>query len=355
MQHRTHHIALVLAAALSVAACTKHDLPERNGDFIEFSGRTVQLQEATKGVMDNRTSFDDLDKIKVSAWHHQEQSEPRIFNNQVVEYTAASDTWSYSPKQRWRWSDNDWYDFLAVPNSVTATPNNSEPFTLTVHYDARASQYDLLMAGTRHKISDSDPGRKVSLDFQHMLSAVKVVFYKYAGSEEVIVSAYHFSDLLVSADIEAYWNEENKCFSSRQTNTLRLDTEQFGEERDDEPYLDQDNYLKTTSDSYDPGFYDLLLPQDLDAAAGAPSLVVRFMDNVDADGVNPFVPTEYTPDPIPLKDIPVKGTTDQFITRWEPGQIYEYEVHILFNGGVLVNVTTTPWEDIQAQTPGLMI
>lgn len=358
MQIRYHHIALVLAAAFAIAGCTKQHFPERDGGDIDFSAGAVQLQDATKGVttLDQRTAFADNDIIKVSAWHHQDQTTHRIFNNQLVECTAAPDTWNYSPKQKWHWADNDWYDFLAVPYSVNATPNNSEPFTLSVHYDATASQYDLLMAGTRHKISDDNPSRKVSLDFQHMLSAVKVVFYKYTGGEAVVVTSFHFTDLLVSADVEAYWDDEYKRFTHRLSNTLRLDSEQFGEDRDRiAPWEDENNYLKTASDSYDPGFYDLLLPQNLDSDAGAPSLVVRFRDNIDADGVGPFLPTEYTPDPIHLKNIPVKGTSDQFITRWEPGHIYVYEVHILFDGGVLVDVVTTPWEEVSAQTPGLMI
>lgn len=352
------HIILASAAAtLALAGCSKQPVAEHDGAEIDFSGHTVRLETETKsgGTLKEGTAFAVGDKIKVWAWHHRKSE--LVFTNQEVTKTAV-DPWSYSPKKKWSWQDSDYYDFFAVPFGVSATPADGEPFSLSVSYNATDSQYDLLMAGTRHKISDSNPSRVVDLDFRHMLSAVKVIFYKYTGGEAIVVTSYHFTDLIVSADVEGYWDDGYKRFDSRLTNTLRLDTEQFGIQAQDriKPWTNINNYLTNSTTPYDPGFYDLLLPQDLDPGNGAPSLVVRYMDDVDKDpddGI--FLPTEYTSDPIPLKDIPVKGTTDQFITRWEPGHKYIYEVHILFDGGVLVNVVTTEWDEVPAQTPGLMI
>lgn len=349
------HIVLSFAAAtLALTGCSKQPVAEHGGAEIDFSAHSVQLETVTKGggALREGTEFAVNEKILVSAWHHRKSE--LVFSNQEVTKTAV-DPWSYTPKKKWRWEDSDYYDFFAVPDGVSATPADGEPFSLSVTYDATGSQYDLLMAGVRHKISDSNPSRVVDLNFQHMLSAVKVFFYKYTGGEAVVVTSFHFTDLIASADVNGYWDDGYKRFDSRLTNTLRLSTEQFGENRI-EPWTNPANYLINSTTPYDPGFFDLLLPQDLDPDTGAPSLVVRYMDNVDKDpddGI--FLPTEYTSDPIPLKDIPVKGTTDQFITRWEPGHKYIYEVHILFNGGVLVNVVSTEWDEIPAQTPGLMI
>lgn len=337
-----------------LAGCSKRPLAESGADDINFSASAVRLETDTKsgGTLDERTEFAVDDVIKVYGWHH--RASELVFNGQTVTKTAE-DPWNYSPKKKWRWQDSDYYDFFAVPNGVSATPASVEPFSLSVSYDATASQYDLLMAGVRHKISDSNPSRVVDFNFQHMLSAVKVIFYKYTGGEAVVVTSYHFRDLVVSADVETYWDDGYKKFDSRLANTLRLDSEQFGENRI-QPWTNEANYLTDSAVPYDPAFFDLLPPQDLDPDSGAPSLVVRYMDNVDKDpddGV--FLPNEYTSPLILLKDIPVKGTKDQFITRWEPGHKYIYEVHILFNGGVLVNVITTEWDEIPAQTPGLMI
>jgi hypothetical protein len=347
-----HHIVLVsTAAALVLAGCSKPTVTDVDGGEINFSASAVRLETDTKsgGTLDERTEFTVGNSIRVFGWHH--QTSELVFNvyGQTVTKTEA-DPWYYSPKKKWRWQDSDYYDFFAVPDGVSAIPSDVEPFSLSVSYDATDSQYDLLMAGARHKISDSNPSRVVDFNFQHMLSAVKVIFYKYTGGEAIVVSSYHFRDLIVSADVEGYWDDGYKKFDSRLANTLRLDSDQFGEDRI-EPWSSP--YLTNSTDPYDPGFYDLLLPQDLDPDSGAPSLVVHYMDNT----VNPetLKPNEYSSGLIPLKDIPVKGTSDQFITRWEAGHKYIYEVHILFNGGVLVNVVTTEWDEVPAQTPGLMI
>lgn len=355
MQIRYYHTFLLFAAAaLTFAGCSKQPVVEHGGAEIDFSAHTVRLETETKGggTLKEETEFAVNEKILVSAWHHRKSE--RVFTNQEVTKTAE-DPWSYSPKQKWSWQDSDYYDFFAVPSGVSATPADGEPFSLSVSYDATDSQYDLLMAGTRHKISDSNPSRVVDLNFQHMLSAVNVVFYKYTGGEAIVVKSYHFRDLIVSADVTGYWDDGYKRFDSRLTNTLRLDTELFGEERIS-PWLTPTNYLRDSTKPYDPGFFDLLLPQDLDPDSGAPSLIVQYMDENDTDpDLGVFLPNEYSSGLIPLKDIPVKGTTDQFITRWEPGHKYIYEVHILFDGGVLVDVVTTEWDEVPAQTPGLMI
>lgn len=362
------HIVLAFTvAALLVGGCSRQAVPVTvpdEDDYIEFGTGSILLEQETKGVaaLDARTRFALNDLIKVYGWHYRGDA-PLVFDGQEVQLTAKHDApekdeWTYSPKQRWAWTNDDYYDFLAVPEGVTATHSNETPFTLSVHYDPTVIQYDLLMAGKRHKISDSNPGREVELNFNHMLCAVKVRFHKASGGEQFIVTAYHFTDLIANGDIMGYWNddEERRRFDSRIANAQRLQTEQFGIDRTlAEPWLNDANFLKTLSDEYDPGFYDLLLPQDLDGD-GAPSLVVKFMDHVDDDPDDSIVQYhEYEPDPVPLKDIKVAGSEDQFITRWEAGHIYIYDVYILFNGGVLVNVSTSQWEDVPAQTPGLMI
>lgn len=353
-----HIIPAFSAATLALAGCSKQPVVGHGGDEIDFSAGVVRMETDTKsgGALDERTAFAVGNSISVYGWHH--RASELVFNGQQVTKTAE-DPWYYTPKKKWRWEDSDYYDFLAVPYGTAATPADGEPFSLAVSYDATVSQYDLMMGGIRHKISDSNPSRVVDFNFQHMLSAVKVIFYKYSDDENVgeriVVTSYHFRDLIVSADVEGYWDDGYKRFDNRIINTLRLDTEQFGENRIT-PWTNDANYLTDPAVPYDPGFFDLLPPQNLDPDSGAPSLIVRYMDHADKDpndGV--FLPNEYASDLIPLKDIPVKGTTDQFITRWEPGHKYIYEVHILFNGGVLVDVVTTEWDEVPAQTPGLMI
>jgi hypothetical protein len=359
MHLRIHHI-IVFAAALLSFGCRRQEVPSADGAEIRFGVGAVRLEE-TKSVasLSSRTSFDQNDEIAVYAWHQKEGVQ--IFTGETVTCPATpTDIWSYAPKKKWRWQDDDYYDFLAVtkkvggvaltPASVTpVAPTTGSPFSLSVPYDARTDHYDLMMAGTRRRITDEDPSAVVQLDFKHMLSAVRVVFYKDLGSQRFVTTSYGFSDLIVAANILLGWNDTDKKCKVRLDNTEHNHQVLFGEDRRypsdpaDAVWKDDGQF----KDYYDPGFYDLLIPQNLDSD-DPPCLVVTLRDDV-AGAWN-----EYDPDPIPLKDIKIKGT-DTPITEWEAGKVYTYEVHILLNGGVLVNVITTKWEEVEALTPGLMI
>ena len=58
--------------------------------------------------------------------------------------------------------------------------------------------------------------------------------------------------------------------------------------------------------------------------------------------------------PINLEEIHVKNS-DSYITSWEPGRKYIYEIHIRLGGGINVTVSVTDWETVPAETPGLTI
>lgn len=354
MHLRFHHI-FVFAAVLMTVGCKREPVPVTDGAEICFEACAVQLEE-TKSVasLDHRTGFDLNDEMSVYAWHSKEAT--KVFDNQTVTCPAVyTDKWTYSPKKKWRWQDDDYYDFLAVtkkvggvalaPASVTSlAPTSSSPFSLSVPYDARTDHYDLMMAGTRRRVTDVDPSAVVPMNFKHMLSAVRVLFYKDPGSQRFVITSYGFTDLVVAADLILGWNETDKVCKLRLDNTEHNHQAQFGFNREAaEPWLEDDKFVPL----YDPGFYDLLIPQNLDSD-DSPSLAVTFRDDV-TDSWN-----KYEPEHIPLKDIKIKNT-DTPITAWEPGKVYTYEVHILLNGGVLVNVITTEWDEIEALTPGLMI
>ena len=54
-----------------------------------------------------------------------------------------------------------------------------------------------------------------------------------------------------------------------------------------------------------------------------------------------------------LKDVKRQDNTS--ITSWEPGVKYNYFVSMRLDGGVLVSIVTTAWDEVEAQTPGLLI
>lgn len=353
---------LIASGVVFSGGCTRTYMLEMSDADICFGAGVIALDEGTKGVLDanliESTTFTNPSTIAVSAWH--KNGAEQIFDNQAVSYDGTD--WSYTPKKKWHWAEaTDYYDFLAVAvrdkisidqptpsGKVRPVSNVSDNvLSLSVPYDAISAQYDLLMAGTRRRARNNadpsyDPSETVQLTFRHALCAVKVKFIKDAGSADFSVNSFAFKDLLVSGTVSAAVTGTPAYFTFSLSGESRDKSAsgRFGADWDPAKSSGTD----FTAGVYDPGFYDLLLPQDLDPSGDSPELIVKVTDGAS---------TQRTYD-LTLKDIPVKNSTE-CITRWEPGRKYVYEIHVLYGGGVQVNVTTTPWETVYAHTPGLII
>ena len=375
MRARTCHIALALIVVTFLAGgCTGKHVSVTEGGEINFGVGGIRMEQQTKLGGTLHINFEDGDgvasnqsKIAVSAWHDYDGQ--KVFDNQVVVLEDDSQNlWSYTPKKKWRWANGaDSYDFLAVANPVEVTdivtPDPSlyipsaefplnihaesrdatadSPFTLTVSYDATYAQYDLMMAGYRRSISESDPSAIVPLVFQHALCAVKVRFIKEAGGANFRVTSFHFSDLMTRADIKASLSPTLQFSLS---NAEYSNEPEFGLTTDyaSATLVDDTNVPYEPYDDADT--WELLLPQTLKSNThGHPTLNVTFKTAID---------TEYSRDII-LDEI--MDTDDVVIDEWVAGQKYVYEIHILMDGGVKVNVITIPWDVIDAETPGLLI
>jgi hypothetical protein len=93
-----------------------------------------------------------------------------------------------------------------------------------------------------------------------------------------------------------------------------------------------------------------MIPQSLDQAAAAGS----------GDAHKPKLLLTYKPGSgasktatITLKDVPKADTTP--LTSWEIGHKYTYFISMRLDGGLLVSISTTAWDDVEAETPGLLI
>lgn len=366
MHLKTYHIVLALtAAALLMEGCTDRNSLDTGGSEIVFASPSVQGVMGSKAILEEGTAFEEGDIISVSAWHERGASgEQRVFGNDGnSEYQEircpASGNWIYTPKKKWQWQDSDWYDFVGVAykrnaaeppkrvirqDGISIRKETGSFLTLSVPYDAESGQYDLLMAGTRRDVLESNPSRVVELDFKHMLSAVKVVFYKDVGLDYYILS-YHFSNLLASADVQYGWID-GEGFVERTANAIRRSASLFGWTFDSSnPPKITATYTRTNPYDHDADVYDLLLPQDLAPDDAIPQLVVEFKDG----GGNVYSRS------VDLKLIPQEDDNEKFITEWKPGYKYTYIIGISLDAGVLVRVTTTPWTEIDAKTPGLII
>ena len=367
MHQRFHHIIFALATvAVLLGGCTDRCILDTDGDEIIFGAPGILEVQNTKAGLETETKFHAEDIIEVSAWHLNGTGtgEMVLENQKVVCPDPDAVIWDYTltpgttTKRRWNWQDSDYYDFLAVAykrdaelkrtirqSNIRFRKEDDKSLYISVPYDAEDPQYDLLMAGLRRTVpGTANPSSVVELEFKHVLSAVKVVFYKAEGNP-FIPKSYYFTNLVTQADIQ-YGYIDGEGFLLRETSLQRRSGELFKLEYTTQHLVTED--IRSPYD-HDQTFYLLLPSQDLKPEGIVPQLVVEFEDN----GGNQY---EFPVDLKQVREIDNNGyDTGRYITRWEPGQVYVYKIGISLNAGVLVKVATTPWTVINAQTPGLMI
>ena len=284
------------------------------------------------------------DAIAVYATRQGNGSQTLVFDGTVVSKNTGG--WVYEPLKLWDWqTEGDQYDFIGVyPASGVQTSRTVSAGTLALvtPYSllSPADTYDLLYAVTRRLGNESNRHRTVELAFKHMLSAVRVVVHDDSGHAGFSVDSYEFRHLVVAGSAKATLDAFGAPVFSwidvmRNASAVRSRTE-IGAALVGEKEEGAHEYA---------GPFDLFIPGDLaDTSDGS--------DNPER---MPHLVLKYTPDgdvqqtaDILLKDIPG-------ITRWEPGVKYTYHINIRLDGGVIVTVITTEWDDAEAETPGLII
>lgn len=333
MHFRVTFIAAAFACALLSAGCTRVYDPAREQE-ISFRAGSLLLNDAiTKSSFENGGNFYVFGAKTISLTHYP------IFTGQTVTYDGS--TWSYSPARFWD-PNASRYDFLAISgpasaSGITCNPS-SLPLMATVTYNPTSSQYDLMAACADRTDGSIGP---VDLEFHHMLSAVSVVVYNDSPSQSITLNSYGFKNLCTQATLTV---EQN------------LNTPEPGwvsPGYDSNVVLGDDNgAVLASGGSYYPTstVTDYMIPQALNLlGSAAPALVIDYSYQEAGDPEPTNVVT-----PIRLQDIKFLGT-DQTITSWQPGVRYTYQIHIRMGGGIRVHVITTEWEEVNAETPGLMI
>lgn len=352
------------AVLMLLAACQRVSLPDSASQgSIGFDAGIGLLQEnGTKSELDTRSTFSNGDSFRVFGRRVGEGQVTRILDGAQVTYNQAQDKWSYNPETYWHWVNRtNYYDFLAVyPDPADANQSHRMvdgagrdiPGNLAVQKPYRLSDdYDLLMAGTRRQgANEATRSLRVPLTFRHMLCAVKVNVKNESASYGLSLNSVKFDNLVQRAKakvtIDALGEPE---FSW-------IDTERNSEEL---AVLSAPTNL-ASGESFETAEYTLFIPCDLavaidgstdPAAEGYRDLVPHLIINYTGGGDS--APRNV---PIPLLDIQKTrhGTQDP-ISVWEPGIKYAYNITIRLNGDVLVTVVTTEWDEVQAETPGLLI
>ena len=387
---------MMLGALLLAGSCERLHEPggQADGGAIGFVAEVALVADGTKAsTLDTRTSFEDGDKFRVYGRRVGEGRNTRVFGDSgtLVEWDDTHDKWIYSPTNYWYWvNQSNYYDFLAVypdpdgagqsermtdggGNDIPGNLAIQKAYSISLNEGALQAGTDLLMAGTRR--TGANVGTRtalVPLNFHHMLSAVKVVVTNDSDAKSLTLNSIKFDNLIHSA------NAKVTIDAMGQPEFSWIDTQRRSDKVS--VYTGTPGPTLSTGDTYNPSDinpdspYDLLIPADLSVAIDGSLVPERSNYNTDLEYETalasyrenklPHLIINFTPageiDPIEkaivLTDIqqsPVAN--DDPLLEWEPGIRYTYNISIRLDGGVLVTVVTTAWEDITAETPGLLI
>ncbi|NLZ18772.1 MAG: fimbrillin family protein [Bacteroidales bacterium] len=363
-------IAAAVTGALLLAGCSSTLDPARSEAPIGFSAGSALLRDdapPTKfGQAIEGTSFQSGSSFLL---YGRRNTDPLLFSAREVSLSGS--LWEYENPEQWNWtSDSDYYDFLALYlgdlhdagrlTNPLPSCNTDNPLSVSVAYDPSQEQYDLMLAGKR-RTYDAPEGRTatVHLTFLHMLSAVKLRIANVSDASSLTFTGYHFENLVSrgTASVTATYDGEGNA-SYAWTGLTRLATAVGGTANLSTEALNALGTAGFLPHALSPGenqgnhsYLDLMIPQRLDEKIGIdgwPALVLEYTPTGESA----------TSARILLKDIytdPAPGQEPAAISKWEMGKQYLYEIELSLDGGVQVHVTTSDWDSVPAETPGLLL
>ena len=332
---------MLLGGALLLGGCVRQlDLdPAPEGESISFrAGSTLLRDDATtKSLTESFTQNGEAftvfgERVTASDVHS------TVFDGVDVthRYDGGDDYWYYTTARFWYWvSTSDRYDFVAISPSCLETVNEhaADNLSVSTHYDLTQHNYDILAATYRRRGTNWESRyNRVDLSFSHIASAVGVTVHNNSTSKDITLVSIEYGNLVESADAKASIdNYGNSLF--RWANL----TPQQTSARSRTAINSVINPGGSLSEDY-----QIMIPQNL-SLYNAWLQIKYKVDDVLIE-----------PDPIRLDSITRSNGTA--ITSWEVGYKYNYNVSLRVDGGLLVTVTTTPWDvPVEAETPGILI
>ncbi len=362
-------MATAAACALLLAGCSiRLDDPTLNHQMIPegaigFSAGSASLLDdalPTKSGSDLQSAFAVNDNFYVYGAKVVSGTRYTVFNGQSVGLTSlgadasdpADDVWEYSPLRFWD-SNATQYDFVAISGPATSAGISSDPaatghLRASVTFDATSSPCDILAAGYQRTDGSIAP---VNLEFNHILSAVRVTIINDSPSINVTVNSYGFRNICYRATgtVEQSGRGLSTMGTSDWGTPSYTSSTILGHTASPGTVLAKGEEFAMTADKW-----DLMVPQDL---APYGDYIPQLMLDYEYDQENPYTAElehNHLVFPIRLEEITVKNSND-LITSWLPGKKYSYEIHIRLGGGINVNVAVTDWKEVLAETPGLTI
>ena len=184
MKKSVKYILISALLAAAVTACRKDD-PAEVGETISFRAEAsdadnVAATKATKTVASNLTD-NPFGVYGVYTDTKGGASGTNVFDNSSalkVTYNTSTSNWEYTrtgDKPKYYWKRNQYYRFRAYhPYSASVETGGSDADKILINYRIIQDQYDLLVAfSTRHPATDSKGTKRVPMNFQHALSALR--------------------------------------------------------------------------------------------------------------------------------------------------------------------------------------
>ena len=351
IKHSIIRITAAAAGALLLAGCSARLDRPGSGEIRFEAGSALLRDDAnTKATTDSFVSNDDTFSVfgeKVSgAGTHTEVFDGTTVSHSYLEEggIVKKNSWSYTPTKSWDWSSmSDYYDFVAVSPAGIGTIKEGAVgnLSVTTHYDydnpsgaapAGGDKYDILATTYRRSGTDWEHRHdRVDFAFSHMGSAVSIKIINNSTSAGVTLNYIQFKNLIVSADAKVSLDNYGGTIL-RWANLM--------------PSANSVRRLSPKA-TITPGNewtseFQIMIPQNL--TFYEPKLLLNY--TVGETTTNPDIE-------IPLNGIERADGTP--INSWEIGVKYIYIISMRLDGGLLVTVTTTPWDSVEAETPGILI
>lgn len=185
---------ILIVSAIVFTGCDRDSLPEKEEDFIGFSGTAVHTQEITRVGTELINTSEELRSRPFGIFGFR-SSDMVNYNTLVFETDAAKEVsfsgseWTYSPKQKWVRSN--WYRFRAFwPYEARVTPG-SDANLMVIDYSAITDNYDLQVA-YKERYPISEGVSKVPMTFSHTLTALcfKVRFKDGSSNTDAVTEFY---------------------------------------------------------------------------------------------------------------------------------------------------------------------
>jgi hypothetical protein len=350
MSSRIIRIAVLATwGSLVFSGCTMRlDNPVQDEAPIGFSAESALLSEDATKTGSPKVYFTPDDRFFVYGTKTRQGNRYAVFCGDTVD-TPNGSSWDYAPHRFWDFTCSS-YDFLAIAGpdgnqSILCNPADAAgALSAQISYDPTVAQYDLMAACTRRRL-ETHTTTPVHFQFSHLLSAVSVVVFNDSPEMSITLDSYRFQNLCTQGRGLVEQNGDNIVISSEWLspgyNTNRVLGCAPG------ATLTAGTRFPEAGTPY---VTDLMIPQEFGLNLSyIPRLVLTYRYREEGESEDTVIETS-----VRLEEIYVKGS-DKLITCWLPGVRYIYEIHIRMGGGVRVNVRVAPWEEVQAETPGITI